>query len=727
MNKKPPITADARAELQEFGDKQKHGPIMAALYRQAKARLRKKQKNQPSTAADTKSKAGPQRLLHELQVHQIELEMQNIELQESRDRMEVLLDKYTDLYDFAPVGYLSLDEQGRILEANLIGAALLGVERSRLISKSSLQFVSPASQPAYLAFLKQFCKVAMIRADVGEFRASLIGNSAITVEVPRKCCRVALWDISALVRAEEAQDRLAAIVESSDDAIIGMDSNGIITSWNKGAKNIFGYPAGEIVGSSIMRLVPAERQNEENKILAKIKRGKSLQHFETLRRTRDGRLINVSVTASPIKDAGGRVVGVSKVARDISGRKRVEEILRRNEDLFSTLIRQAPVGVYVVDGQLRLQQANPKARQVFKNVRPLLGRHLAGILRSIWPAKLAGEIHERFRQTLKTGKPYYAREFSGRRHNIAATEFYEWQLQPIVLPAGDHGVVCFFENITERKQAEETRRRLDVMAASNLKLKQEIVRREALEESLKRSEQYQRHLLAVSHRMQQQLRQLSRQVLQAQEEERRRISRELHDVIAQTLTGINIRLSTLKKEAGLSRRGFDRNLEQTRKLVEKSVEIVHQFARELRPAVLDDLGLIPALHSFAKLFSQRTRIHVHLKIPKGIEQLSSDQRTILYRVAQEAFTNVARHAKAGRVELSITKQPDRISMNIQDDGKSFDVERVLQAKNGKHLGLLGMRERLEMVGGNFGVVSTPGSGTTITAQIPLRKNAGGGR
>jgi signal transduction histidine kinase len=211
---------------------------------------------------------------------------------------------------------------------------------------------------------------------------------------------------------------------------------------------------------------------------------------------------------------------------------------------------------------------------------------------------------------------------------------------------------------------------------------------------------------------------LSRQILSAQEDERRRISRELHDVIAQTLTGINIRLATLKKEASVSTNGLDRNIARTQRLVEKSVNLVHEFARDLRPAVLDDLGLIPALHAFVKLFSNRTRIHVHLKVFAGVEQMDNSQRTILYRVAQEALTNVSRHAHASRVEVSIQKLADGICMKISDNGKSFEVERVLNARGQKRLRLLGMRERVEMVGGHFGIVSSPGQGTTITAQLP---------
>jgi signal transduction histidine kinase len=264
------------------------------------------------------------------------------------------------------------------------------------------------------------------------------------------------------------------------------------------------------------------------------------------------------------------------------------------------------------------------------------------------------------------------------------------------------------------------------LAASNLQLQQEIAQRKAVEAALKKSEHHYSRLLAQSDRLQQQLRQLSRQVLSAQEDERKKISRELHDVIAQTLTGINIRLATLKKEAALNKSGLERSIARTQRLVEESVNIVHRFALELRPAVLDDLGLIPALHSFMKNFSAHNGVRTHLTAFAGVEQVDTARRTVLFRVAQEALTNVARHAHASRVDVSIEKLPDSVCMKIKDDGKSFQVERVLHGNGSKRLGLLGMRERLEMVGGYFGVESAPGKGTTITAQIPLGQLAPGG-
>jgi signal transduction histidine kinase len=222
--------------------------------------------------------------------------------------------------------------------------------------------------------------------------------------------------------------------------------------------------------------------------------------------------------------------------------------------------------------------------------------------------------------------------------------------------------------------------------------------------------------LAVSSR---QLRLLSHRVLSAQEEERKRISRELHDVIAQMLTGINVRLETLKVEATAKPRGLSRKITRTQRLVEKSVDIVHRFARELRPVVLDDLGLIPALHAFLKCFAKETGIPIHLTAFAAVETLSSAKRTVLYRVAQEALSNVARHAHASRVNVDIHKIQDAACMAIQDDGRSFQVDRVLQSRRYKRLGLLGMRERVEMVGGRFRVESSPGHGTTIHIEIPF--------
>jgi len=568
----------------------------AELRRRAVHHLRQQQTNQKSAANGPQPEADAERMLHELQVHQIELEMQNTELQGARDRMEAQLEKYTDLYDFAPVGYFSLDETGVVLEANLTGAALLGEERSRFLNRRLSRFMSPANQSDFLAFLKnvfagtgkQDCDLNMVKTDGTTLWTRLRGTFAMSVSDPRKWCRVSVADITVIKQAEDANARLAAVVNNSYEAIISKTLAGIITSWNPGAEKVLGYAAKDVIGKPFTLVFPPELIKEEAEILTRFANGdiSKYPNFETSLVRKGGKRLAVSVTLSPIKDAEGKIVGMSNILHDI----------------------------------------------------------------------------------------------------------------------------------TQQKAAEEVRRRFEMLAASNQRLEKEIVRRKAGEESLKQSERHLSQSLEQARHHQEKLRQLTHQVLHAQEEERKRISRELHDVIAQTLSGINVQLAALKREVSLNTKSLDHNIAHTQRLVEISVAIVHQFARDLRPAVLDDLGLIPALLSYLNDFTARTGVRAHLNTFAGVEELDMARRTVLFRVAQEALANVSRHAQASRVEVTLQKLPNGVGMKIQDDGKSFSVEKTLR---GKRLGLLGMRERLEMVGGKFGVESSPGQGTTIEAQIPF--------
>ncbi|MDP1579118.1 MAG: sensor histidine kinase [Candidatus Didemnitutus sp.] len=218
--------------------------------------------------------------------------------------------------------------------------------------------------------------------------------------------------------------------------------------------------------------------------------------------------------------------------------------------------------------------------------------------------------------------------------------------------------------------------------------------------------------------MHKKLRHLTHQILTTQEEERKKISRELHDEVVQTLVGINVELSSLMHGNTSEVEHLKEKIARTQRLVEDSVDSVHRFARDLRPAVLDDLGLIPALHAFCKSLPARKNLKIHLTAFSGVEKLESDRRIVLYRVAQEALTNVARHARATTVKISILKIGDKLRMEIRDNGKAFSVRKILHAKS-KRLGLVGMKERVEMVDGSFTIESTPGKGTVVRAEIPF--------
>jgi signal transduction histidine kinase len=278
------------------------------------------------------------------------------------------------------------------------------------------------------------------------------------------------------------------------------------------------------------------------------------------------------------------------------------------------------------------------------------------------------------------------------------------------------------ENVVKLKKAVQSLEQRTVeLTAANQRQKLEVIQRRAAEKSLRLSESNHRILLKEARQMQLRLRHLSHQLLSAQEEERKEISRELHDEIVQTLTGINVQLAALKIESGISKTNFSQHITNTQRLVEKSVDIVHRFARDLRPTLLDDLGLIPALQAYLKGFIARTGMKVRFTVFAGVEKLNNDKRTVLYRVAQAALVNTAQHAQATYASVTIKELPNAVQMEISDDGRSFDVAHVLDSRRNKRLGLIGMRERVEMVGGVFHIESVKGRGTTVSAQIPFKK------
>ena len=256
-------------------------------------------------------------------------------------------------------------------------------------------------------------------------------------------------------------------------------------------------------------------------------------------------------------------------------------------------------------------------------------------------------------------------------------------------------------------------------AALRKELQQALKEKNAAFLTLQKNQTHSTQLLKKSESLQTQLRRLSRKLLTAQEDERLKISRGLQDVIAQTLAGINIKLSTLKQQSSSNSRGLLRNISSTQRLVGKSVHIVHQFACELRPSVIDDLGLISALQAMLIKFSASTQIHARLVTNSQLNQLSSSHRTCLFRVTEEALTNVARHSVAKNVTIQFKKLAKFVIMTIADDGKSFDVNAAWKDHSGKRVGLFGMRERVEMIHGTFSITSTVGQGTTITAKIPI--------
>jgi two-component system sensor histidine kinase UhpB len=211
------------------------------------------------------------------------------------------------------------------------------------------------------------------------------------------------------------------------------------------------------------------------------------------------------------------------------------------------------------------------------------------------------------------------------------------------------------------------------------------------------------------------LRALSAGVMDAQEEERRRISRELHDDTAQALTSLLLYAKALEQgDAPPAVRGA---LAELREEVARSLEGVRRLARELRPSALDDLGLVAALEGYTLDLARRTGLRVRFLPACGGGRLPPQVELALYRIAQEALTNAVKHADARDIEVGLLREPGAISLTVADDGRGFDPERLPAGDRG--VGLFGMRERAELTGGTLSITSAPGCGTRIAARIPL--------
>jgi signal transduction histidine kinase len=218
------------------------------------------------------------------------------------------------------------------------------------------------------------------------------------------------------------------------------------------------------------------------------------------------------------------------------------------------------------------------------------------------------------------------------------------------------------------------------------------------------------------------LQKLSAQLLSAQEAERKRISQELHDEMGQALTAISINLAAIEKELPSGIISMIRGrLEETRSLADQTLEQIRELSLNLRPAMLDDLGLVPTLRWYVNRYATRLNIEVELDAIGVEERLSPETETVLYRIMQEALTNAARHAQAHRVRIRLERKEATVTASIEDDGQGFDVEVVTGRKALEHgVGLLGIRERVASVGGNFSIESYLGQGTRLTIEIPWR-------
>jgi PAS domain S-box-containing protein len=438
---------------------------------------------------------------------------------------------------------------------------------------------------------------------------------------------------------ERARD-LAAIVEYSNDAVFSRRLDGTIATWNAAAERIFGFRAREVVGQGSQVLLPRGHRDEFRKLLARMRQGEVVQHFETERLRKDGRRIFVSLTLSPLRDGRGQLIGFSTIARDITEQRTAQEALQRSERALADLFEEASVGLVWTTIGGRVLRAN-RAWLEMLECRPgecvglALGkfhpeRHvLAQLIR-----RLAGrETVRNFQTRFRTRK--------GDQRDVLLDASAFWEGGRVV------HLRWFVRDITRRKQLE-------------------------------------REVLAISER------------------ERGTFSRELHDSLGQQLSGIAYLTNVLRerlREGGSPEVG---GVERICSLLKQAIEQARAVARGLSPVRPEPEGLSAGLKELAARSSELFGVRCQFRYPRAVPVGDSEAANHLYRIAQEAVHNACRHGRATRVTIGLTREREGVVLKIVDDGSGIGPLsprrkglglRIMQYRAGLLAGTVSVRSR----------------------------------
>jgi len=523
-------------------------------------------------------------------------------------------------------------------------------------------------------------------------------------------------DVSARREAEErlkrSEEWLRAIFEASRDGILVEDNESIVYV-NKSYTRLLGYDEPEeLIGCHISMLLSSEDRDQMLSFGSRRLRGESPPPvYEFKGRCKDG--TSIALEASVSTHAIGGKTYITTAIRDIADRKRAEAALRQAHDELERRVTERTAELAKTNAELQAEiLVRQRAEETLRESEQRLHIAIQASKLGSWQLDLAGgeltssdtckanfglppdadlsyesllaSIHTEDRERVRAAVQRaieshidYEAEYriiwpDGSTHWITARGrcVYGADGQPLRMI----GVTL---DVTERKLAEEVRGLL------------------------------------------------LQQLVMAQEEERRRIALELHDQIGQDLTAVIIGLKSLRASAPWE--GADAaRLSQLQELTERLGLKMHNLAWELRPTALDDLGLHTALYNFVEEWSDRAQVMIDFQsIGLDERRLPPQVETTLYRIVQEALTNVLKHAGASNVSLILERRRDLVSAIVDDDGKGFDVKAALNAPTKeRRLGLLGMKERAGLVGGSLNIESTPGVGTTVFVRVPLAPDQG---
>jgi PAS domain S-box-containing protein len=515
-------------------------------------------------------------------------------------------------------------------------------------------------------------------------------------------------DITQRKQAEQTNSLLAAIVDSSDDAIISKSLDGVITSWNQSAERLFGYKAEEAIGRSMGLIVPPDRQNEEATILDNIRRGQRIEHFETIRVRKDGTQVAVSLTISPVKNHSGLVVGASKTARDITERKRAELALRESEERFRAIVETTPECVKLVTSEGILLHMNSSG---LKMVGATCAELVVGT--NVYDL-IAAEDRDRFRT-------FNERICRGEKGCLefgvvglqGEARHMETHAAPFRMPDGTVVQLGVTRDITERTRAGEALRRSEERF-------RDLSETLEAEVQVRTSELEQRNADILKHS--EQVRDLSWRLMRTQDDERRHIARELHDSAGQTLTVLGMNVARLVTDIKQGAPELAKHVEETQYLVQHLNQEIRTTSYLLHPPMLDESGLSAALDLYVRGLAERSGLGVNLSISEQFGRLPPDMELTVFRIVQECLTNIHRHSGSKIAGIRVVRQPDSISVEVRDQGKGMPAERLAEIQlEGSGVGIRGIRERLRQFKGQM-TIESDCSGTRILVSIPIPKN-----
>ncbi len=564
---------------------------------------------------------------------------------------------------------------------------MTGFSPEEVIGKPFLAFIAPAYRKLAAENYERRMKGEALKARY-EVEILAKDGSRIPVEVDASLINFAgkpadlamLRDIRERKQAElllqQSEERYRTLVENSIQGILVVQDFRIVYC-NQACAEITGYSVPELLSLSPQQVQALVHPDDQPLVWGRYQarqRGEAMpSHYEYRGIRKDGRIAWYEMIATQITYQGKPAVMAAVI--DITERKEALEALRRSEERYRTLVDTSPAGIVLLGRDEIVTFASPRMLE-------LLGDPEKSEVVGHPPYKwLAEEYQEQARShmanILAGRSPGYQSEYLLLKKD--GTCFWG---QTCSAPVKDElgniaGVLAVVEDITERKRAEEE------LEASR-----------------------------------QQLRNFAHYLEAAQERERTRIAHELHDEMAQSLTALKMDLSWLRKELPPNWSSLSGKVESMSRLVDNAMERVKRIVAELRPSVLDDLGLAAALEWQAEEFQKRTNIPCQVSIiPKDIA-VDPAMATALFRIAQEALTNIARHANATKAEVKLRKRAGKLFLQVRDNGKGISKDKLVAPDS---LGLVGMRERVLPWKGELKIRGIKGKGTTVTAILPLSK------